>query len=100
MGDIQSVTLVDRRGYLTVVLEIEREENLVFRRPENVRDWFNSMQRMVVEIKAKEMQSTEEFWSSKVAKRSYNAQDHFSNNKPRSTTSLDRKRRRNRNDCK
>ena len=96
------MTLVDRRGYLTVVLETEREENLVLRRPENVRDWFNSMQRIVVEIKAKEMQSTEEFWSKKVAKRSYNenAQYHFSNNKPRSTTSLDRKRRRDRHDGK
>ena len=93
---------MDRRGYLTVVLEIEKEENLVFRRPENVRDWFNSMQRMVVEIKAKEMQSTEEFWSKKVANRSYNdnAQYNFSNNKPRSTTSLDRKRRRDRNESK
>ena len=96
------MTLVDRRGYLTVVLEIEREENLVFRRPENVRDWFNSMQRMVVEIKAKEMKSTEEFWSKTVAKHSYNenAQYHFSNNNSRSTTSLDRKRSRDRNDGK
>ena len=93
---------MDRRGYLTVVLEVEKGDNMVVMRPENVRDWYNRLQRMVVEMKAKELQSTEEFWSKKVVKFSKNAdaQHHFPHNKPCSTTSLDRRRRRDRNDFK
>ena len=36
---IRPVTLVDSHGYLTVVMEIEKEDNLIVRRPENVREW-------------------------------------------------------------
>ena len=60
-----SVSLVDRRGYLTVVVEIEKEDSLLVRRPENVREWYNTMQRMVKESKTRVMQSTEQFWAKK-----------------------------------
>ena len=60
-----SVSLVDRRGYLTVVVEIEKEDSLVVRRPENVREWYNTLQRMVKESKTRVMQSTEQFWAKK-----------------------------------
>ena len=72
MRDMVSVSLVDRRGYLTVVVEIEGQDNLVVRRPENLREWYNNMQRMVKETKTKEMQSTEEFWAKKPPKISQN----------------------------
>ena len=35
------------------------------RRPENVREWYNTMQRMVKESKTRVMQSTEQFWAKK-----------------------------------
>jgi hypothetical protein len=57
-----SVTLVDRCGYLTVVVEIEKDDNLVVRRPENV--WYNTMHR-VKESKTSMMQTTEQFWTKK-----------------------------------
>jgi hypothetical protein len=60
-----SVTLVDRRGYLTVVVEIEKEDNLVVRRPENVREWYNTMHMRVKEIKTRVMETTEQFWTKK-----------------------------------
>ena len=69
---MMSVSLVDRRGYLTVVVEIEGKDNLEVRRPENLREWYNTMQRMVKESKTKEMQSTEEFWAKKPPKTSKN----------------------------
>jgi hypothetical protein len=60
-----SVTLVDRRGYLTVVVEIEKEDNLVVRRPENLREWYNTMHMRVKESKTRVMETTEEFWAKK-----------------------------------
>ena len=65
LKDILSVSLVDKRGYLTVVVEIDKEENLVVRRSENVRDWYNTLQRMVKESKTRVMESTEQFWAKK-----------------------------------
>ena len=59
------MSLVDRRGYLTVVVEIEKEDSLLVRRPENVREWYNTLQRMVKESKTRVMQSTEQFWAKK-----------------------------------
>ena len=54
--------MVDRRGYLTVVVEIEKEDNLVVRRPENVREWYNTMHMRVKESKTRVMETTEQFW--------------------------------------
>ena len=65
MRDIQSASLVERRGYLTVVIKIEKEDNLVVRKSENVREWYNTLQSMVKESKAKLMKSTEQFWAKK-----------------------------------
>ena len=77
MRNIGSVSLVDRRGYLSVVMEIEKKDNLLVRRPENLRDWYNSMQRIVMESKTIEMQSTEEFWSKQVANPSENGDSQY-----------------------
>ena len=84
-------------------MEIEKEDNLVVRRPEDVRDWYNIMQRKVVESKTIEMQSTEEFWSKQVANHSENEDSHFQfcySQKPCTTASLDRRRKRDQNICK
>ena len=48
MKDVRSVSLVDRRGYLTVVLELEGDiPGLVVRKPEGLRDWYNIVQKQV-----------------------------------------------------
>ena len=88
--------MVDRRGYLTVVMAIEKEDSLVVRRPENLRDWYNKVQRMVQDSKTKEMQSTEEFWTKKLEKYSQSVQNMYTEGvqRPSSTVSLDRRRRR------
>ena len=57
--------MVARRGYLTVVVEIEKEDNLVVRRPENVREWYNTMHMRVKESKTRVMSTTEQFWTKK-----------------------------------
>ena len=59
------MSLVDRRGYLTVVMELEKEDNLMLRRSENVRDWYNTLQQMVKASKTRVMESTEQFWARK-----------------------------------
>ena len=56
-----SVSLVDGRGYLTVVVQMEKEDNLVVRRPENVREWYNTLCRRVKESKTRVMETTEQF---------------------------------------
>ena len=88
--------MVDRRGYLTVVMAIEKEDSLVVRRPENLRDWYNKVQRMVQDSKTKEMQSTEEFWTKKLENYSQNVQSMYTEGvrRPSSTVSLDRRRKR------
>ena len=85
MKDVRSVSLVDRRGYLTVVLELEGDiPGLVVRKPEGLRDWYNIVQKQVNTVtsltqeltmtqlvsqvkdaKARVMLSTEQFWTKK-----------------------------------
>ena len=85
MKDVRSVSLVDRRGYLTVVLELEGDiPGLVVRKPEGLRDWYNIVQKQVTSLtnvctmmhfpnlwlqvkdaKARVMLSTEQFWAKK-----------------------------------
>ena len=67
MKSVKSVSLVDRRGYLTVSLELEGEASLVVRKPEGLRDWYNTVQKMVKDSKARVMLSTEQFWTNKSA---------------------------------
>jgi hypothetical protein len=64
--------LVDRRGYLTVVVEIEKEDNLIVRRPENMREWYNTMHMRVKESKARVVETTEQFWTKKTVTGSEN----------------------------
>ena len=103
MSDIQSVTLVDRRGYLTVVVEIEGEENLLIRRPEKLREWYNILHKMVKESKARVMKSKDQFWAKKtvmdsekmeewlVARTRIGSLYQYTTDIPRSTSSMDRR---------
>ena len=59
------MALVDRRGYLTVVVERKGEDNMLVRRPENVKQWFNLLQRMIKESRTRVMKATDKFWAKK-----------------------------------
>jgi hypothetical protein len=42
--DVDSVELLDKRGYLTICLTLVKEGKIYLRRPEGIRDWYNSLQ--------------------------------------------------------
>jgi hypothetical protein len=42
--DIDTVELLDKRGYLTICLTLFKEGKIYLRRPEGIRDWYNSLQ--------------------------------------------------------
>ena len=77
---MSGVSLSDRKGYLTLLLSLDKEDNLVLRRAENIRDWHDLILRLVTEVgigdnssldnnsfidqaRAKMMQNAESFWS-------------------------------------
>ena len=47
------------------MVEIEKEDSLVVRMPENAREWYNTMHIRVKESKTRVMQTTEQFWTKK-----------------------------------
>jgi len=107
MKDVRSVSLVDRRGYLTVVLELEGDiPGLVVRKPEGLRDWYNIVQKQVKDAKARVMLSTEQFWTKKNSGQEVDTADtewlvsrrsaagyHYSD-RPASVASVDRRQQR------
>ena len=87
------MSLVDRRGYLVVVLAMDKEDSLVVRRSEDLRDWYNIMQRRVKETKSTEMKSTKDFWKKNPLEKDQEWEKNLCN-------SLDRERGRRRNKSK
>ena len=75
LRDIISLSLVDKGGYLTVVMKMEAGNSFVMRRSENLRAWYNTVQGMVKESKRQEMKSTEEFWTKKTSTQPENTED-------------------------
>ena len=75
LSDVQSLQLVDRRGYLTVLLGIQGEDNIQVRRAENVREWYNLLQRMVKESKTRETKMTKQVLEKKTAISSENIEE-------------------------
>ena len=70
--DIETVRLEDRRGYLTVVLvssSSSKEGRLVVRRPEHLREWYNTVSSIVKERRGRVMQTAEQFWSQNTGRR-------------------------------
>ena len=75
---MSGVSLADRKGYLTLLLSLDKEDNMVLRRAENIRDWHDLILRLVTEVRtrsggclnndnldqarAKIMQNAESFW--------------------------------------
>ena len=109
LSDMRHVSLVDRRGYLTIIVEIENEDNLLMRRPENVKEWSNILQKMVKESKSRMIQNTEHVLTKKtgvdpekleewlLARRRIGALYHYTNEReerPSSVASVDRRRQK------
>ena len=44
------MSLADRKGYLTLLLSLDKEDNLVLRRAENIREWHDLILRLVTEV--------------------------------------------------
>jgi len=65
LSDVQSLQLVDRRGYLTVQLGIMGEDNMLIRRAEKMREWYSLMEIMVQESKKRVMKMSEKVWEKK-----------------------------------
>ena len=60
-----SVSLEDRRGYLTLVIFCQKEGRLVIRKTEGIREWYDSLNMFLTRSKITEerkMESTEQFW--------------------------------------
>ena len=41
LSDVEMVDLVDKRGYLTISLLVNREGKMLLRKPEGIREWFD-----------------------------------------------------------
>lgn len=50
LSDVGGVSLADRKGYLTLMLSLDKEDNLVLRRAENIRDWHDLILSLVTEV--------------------------------------------------
>ena len=104
--------MVDRRGYLMVVIDIEGEENLLIRRPEKLREWYNILHKMVKESKTRVMKSTEQFWAKKTVMDSEKMEEwlaartrigslyQYTTDIPGSTNSMDRRQSKQKNRAK
>ena len=44
LAEIDTVELLDKRGYLTVCVSLLKEGKVYLRRPEGIREWFNALQ--------------------------------------------------------
>ena len=65
LGDMSSLSLEDRRGYLTLVIFCQKEGRLVVRKTEGIREWHDCLELFLARSKTAEkvkMESTERFW--------------------------------------
>eukprot|EP00095_Tigriopus_kingsejongensis_P011317 maker-scaffold14_size734282-snap-gene-6.28 protein:Tk11317 transcript:maker-scaffold14_size734282-snap-gene-6.28-mRNA-1 annotation:"conserved hypothetical protein" len=65
LSDVSEVELLDKKGYLTVSLILNKEGKILLRKPEGIREWFASLKECVQQSKDRKglMKSTKEFWS-------------------------------------
>jgi len=97
LRNIRSVDLSERRGYMTVSLEMETGEKLMVRRPENLREWCSSLKRLVMEKKRMMILPAEQFWNKKYSIDHLGVDSNMEKSereRPRSSASLDRRKKR------
>ena len=65
LSDMTSVSLEDRRGYLTLIIFCQKEGRIVIRKTEGIREWYDSLNMFLTRSKITEerkMETTEQFW--------------------------------------
>ena len=76
LSDVDSVSLEDRRGYLTLVITSVREVKLLLRKTEGIKEWQQSVEQYCMrEKQQRKMQSTNDFWNRKQFSDSHGFQD-------------------------
>ena len=79
LSDVDSVSLDDRRGYLTLVITSLREVKLLLRKTEGIREWKQSLEEYCMrEKQQRKLQSTNDFWNRKQFSDSHGFQDWLS----------------------
>ena len=53
LAEVESMELLDKRGYLTICLVVQREGKVYLRRTEAIREWYNAIQEGMEESKAR-----------------------------------------------
>ena len=53
LSDVDSIELLDKRGYLTICLSVQREGKVYLRRTEGIRDWFNSIRENMLDSRTR-----------------------------------------------
>lgn len=44
LTEVETIELLDKRGYLTICISLIKDGKIYLRRPEGIRDWFTSLQ--------------------------------------------------------
>ena len=61
---MEEVSLLTRKGYLTISLSNNKDCRILLRRHEGIRDWFNTLKAKVLESKAKQVTFQQDLKSS------------------------------------
>ncbi len=62
---VEDVELLDKRGYLTVCLNLGKDGRILLRKPEGIREWHRTLKECAEAARERRglMKSTKEFWS-------------------------------------
>merc|ERR1712038_168368 len=64
LSDVEEVSLLTRKGYLTISLTNSKEGRILLRRHEGIREWFNTLKSKVLESKARQVHFQQDLKSS------------------------------------
>jgi len=51
LTEVETIELLDKRGYLTICISLIKDGKIYLRRPEGIRDWFTALQNNIYECK-------------------------------------------------
>ena len=53
LPEVEAIELLDKRGYLTICISLQREGKVYLRRTEGIRDWYNAIRESMEESKVR-----------------------------------------------
>ena len=53
LPEVEAIELLDKRGYLTICINLQREGKVYLRRTEGIRDWYNAIRESMEESKVR-----------------------------------------------